>query len=123
MLALSIRQPHIGRIIRGLKPSGLSYQIEVRTWATNHRGPLALHCSAGGPKGHETPGAVVAQCSVSDCLPLAQHEAGLLGIPWWDEPIDGLWGWHLVDVRLVAPVKWKGNARFFKVPDELIISS
>ena len=37
--ALSIRQPHIGRILRGEKKE------EYRTWQTQYRGPLVLHSS------------------------------------------------------------------------------
>ena len=37
--ALSIRQPYLGRILRGEKTE------EYRSWRTTYRGPLILHAS------------------------------------------------------------------------------
>ena len=102
MLCLSIRQPYIGDIVSGEKT------VEMRSWPTNHRGPLALHCSkAGLPQDRSlTRGAVVAVCEVVDCRPLEEDPT--------------LWGWHLRSVRRVKPHPCRGNARFFKVPDNLV---
>ena len=97
MLCLSIRQPYIGQIVNGQKT------CEIRSWPTNHRGPLLLHCSKGGTGTGLQRGAVVALADVVGC-----------------REVDGLYEWDLRDVRRVDPVPWRGNARFFRVPDTLI---
>lgn len=40
MIALTVRQPYASLIATGIKT------IELRTWATDHRGDLAIHSSA-----------------------------------------------------------------------------
>ena len=98
MLCLSIRQPYIGDIVAGRKI------CEIRSWPTLHRGPLLLHCSKGGTGNGLQRGAVVAIVDVIDCRDL-----------------DELFEWDLRNVRRIHPIPWRGNARFFKVPDTLIL--
>jgi hypothetical protein len=39
MKAITIRQPHVAAIFAGVK------RYEYRSWATSHRGPLAIHAA------------------------------------------------------------------------------
>lgn len=49
MKVISICQPFAGLLVLGLK------EYETRSWATKHRGPLAIHSSAKIPTyGHDT---------------------------------------------------------------------
>lgn len=70
-LALSIRQPWVELILQGTKT------IEVRSWATQHRGELFLHAGLKPDiqalerfgLGHElTFGALVGKCQLLDCI-------------------------------------------------------
>lgn len=77
MLALSIRQPWIELILRGLKT------IEVRTWSTRYRGELWLHAGIKPDSnalhrfnfstGNLAFGALVGRCELYDCVQLVEH--------------------------------------------------
>ncbi len=120
--ALTIHQPWAACIASGQKLT------ENRTWATKHRGPLAIHAGAdfdkypalrpaSGPASialdayYDAPSrlwvrsAVLAVVSLDDCHP---YEPGCCASPWAErEP--GRWHWVLADVRaLPEPVPCKG---------------
>ena len=125
MKALSIRHPWIEAILSGHKT------IEVRAWATRHRGPLLLHAPAafgvadkqalahllaeGVRVSAPTPerlGAVLGEAQLVDCRPLRESDwAGALM-----EPVEGrLWAWELADVRPLGPIPARGERMLFEV--------
>src|ERR1051325_3957912 len=71
-VALSIRQPWVELILQGRKT------IEVRTWATRHRGELWLHASAhrdshllkefGMSADNLSFGALIGTCELYNCI-------------------------------------------------------
>lgn len=107
MKALTICQPYAELIARGLK------LIENRTWATDYRGPLAIHAGKsrtwlGEDDLEAYPamsfGAVVAVATLRGCcrledlpLSLRHHDHAL-----------GPWCWILQDVHRVEPVPYRG---------------
>jgi hypothetical protein len=137
MLALSVQQPWASLIVLGIK------RCENRTWATDHRGPLAIHASGrcvlrswaeildGGddvPPDEEVAleggivlpalaslplGAVVGTVDLVDCLPLARLPRRLRSSPF----VSGPWCWLLEDARpLASPVACKGRLRLWECP-------
>lgn len=104
--------------------------IENRTWATGHRGAIAIHASAGkggdaglGPilarLGIEPPdeyprGAIVAVAWLADCLD--GDDPALAGNPWAEGPVC----WVLREVRpLARPVPCKGRLGLWDVPADV----
>lgn len=132
MKALTICQPYPHLILLGEKP------VENRTWPTRYRGPMAIHAgksrqwldpddeeaaaAAGAPLVF---GAIVAVCTLDDCLRVEDIEAGK-----FDERYPqlrtrahcyGPWCWVLTNVRpLAAPVPWRGAQGLFDVDDTAI---
>lgn len=132
MKAISLWQPWASAIALGLK------SIETRGWATSYRGPLAIHAAkrwAGdqrefgriehtlGRLPARVPlGAIVAVCTLSDCLSTydLRCEVGSIERIYGDYR-DGRYGWVLTDIRpLPEPIPFKGAQGFFNVPDELL---
>jgi len=132
MKALTICQPYPHLIMIGDKP------VENRTWPTRYRGLLAIHAGksrewlGAGDEARAaaagTPlvfGAIVAVCTLADCLRVADIEAGK-----FDERYPqlrsrahcyGPWCWVLTDVqRLVLPVPWRGAQGLFEVQGAVI---
>lgn len=118
MKCLSVRQPHAHRIFHCGK------DIENRTWATKHRGPLLIH--AGTTFDNDAvldrreeelwkSGAMPRDClygvvNVVDCVRESDS-------PWYFGPI----GWRLENP---VPLKWvipfKGRLGLFDVPGEVV---
>lgn len=108
MNALTICQPYADMIATGEKA------IENRTWATDYRGPLAIHAGksrAWLDDGDEAErpemafGAVIAICRLRGCVRLEDLPLDLRG----DMHANGPWCWLLEDVlRLPEPVPARG---------------
>jgi hypothetical protein len=128
MKALTIQQPFATLIAIGAK------RIETRSWSTNHRGPIAIHCSSNFPKGyehlcldgpfikaltagkvsngdlHDQRGKIVATANLC-----AVERVGNFNVPGGQEFEfgnfeHGRYMWYLKDVkRLAAPVAMKGT--------------
>ena len=131
MKALSIRHPWVEAILAGDKT------IEIRSWATRHRGELLLHASrtwtkrekeaveqlralgldAGRPAPERT-GAILGKARLVDCRLMtdADWPQALL------EPRSGrLWAWELAAAEpLPAPVPLAGERTLFEVDDALV---
>jgi len=122
MKTLAIRQPWISLIAEGDKT------IEVRSWRTDHRGPLLLVAS-GQPLKVDCDGDIYtlpAGCQVctvelTDCRPLTAADlpaACLDDVPGFDHR--GLWAWTLRNPRNVVEAPHKGRLRLYDTPDNQI---
>jgi hypothetical protein len=127
MKAITIAQPYSHLIALGEK------RVENRSWATNHRGPLAIH--AGKSKswldsyprifGGMTFGGVVAVCDLVGCVRIedvpefaASEGDRFTWLP-DHEHTHGPWCWVLDNVyRLLVPIEWKGSQGFWHFPEE-----
>lgn len=120
MKTLAIRQPWISLIAEGDKT------IEVRSWRTNHRGPLLLVAS-GKPlqvdcdgEMHTLPaGCQVCIVDMVECRPFLRTDlvAAALDLDQYDT---GLWAWELRNPRDVIEAPHKGRLRLYDTPDSLI---
>jgi len=129
MKALSIRQPWAELILQGRKT------IELRTWRTHYRGPLAIHaaqeldelaCAAHGlDPAALARGALVGVVELVDIVVLNDERWEALrdqhlGVG--SNPGDRL-GWQLVHPgRLPQPVSMPGRRSLFNVPDDWVLS-
>lgn len=131
MKAVTICQPYPRLIVTGQK------HVENRTWPTRHRGPLVIHAgksrqwldgededaaAAGEPLEF---GAIVATCTLADCVPLSDIERGLLDARFPQlrnrAHCFGPWCWVLTDVqRLAKPIPWRGAQGLFDIPEEAL---
>lgn len=128
MRSLSIRQPWSALVAAGRKV------IEVRSWPTDHRGPLLIVASstadraeikAQGLRELDCPrGVAVAIVDVVGCERMPKRcprdvRQRILDAAWcMPSPGDCLW-WF-ANVRRVKPFPVKGRLRLFDVPDRLI---
>jgi hypothetical protein len=127
MKALSVKQPWCELIARGDK------SIEVRTWRTAYRGPLAIVASsnvdadAAADRPHvdcSTRGALVCVVELVDVRPLrvgdryaaAGDEPGRAR-PGDDEEVDGTFAWVLAKPRRTVPVPVKGKLSLYEIDD------
>lgn len=122
MKALSFRQPWADLIIQGKK------RLDLRTWKTSYRGPLAVYASLSVEKeacrgfnidpGELTAGAVIGTVDLVDVIKL--DEAAFLARAGehlhtrsFREP---MYGWELANPRpLVEPKPAKGRIKWFDV--------
>lgn len=125
MKALSIKQPQATMIAIGVK------KIETRSWATQYRGPLAIHASKGftretreiaelwairhGFKVDELPlGAIVATCNLTGCC----STSGALNSDdcrnGYGDFSAGRWAWFLDSVVQIDPISVKGHLGLWK---------
>lgn len=122
MKTLAVRQPWVSLIAEGDKT------IEVRSWRTDHRGPL-LFVASGKPLQVDCDGEIytlpagiqVCIADVIGCRPLTAADlpaACLDDVPGFD--IAGQWAWTLANVRQVAPTPHKGRLRLYETPDSQI---
>ena len=119
MKAISVRQPWAWLILYAGK------DIENRTWATNHRGPLLIHagqqrptradmewCAAfrgklsidPPPKEALEYGAIVGQVELVDCVTQSKS-------CWWQGPV----GWQLAKPKRMRPRPIAGRLGLFEV--------
>jgi len=121
LVALSVRQPWMDMILRGVKT------LEIRTWRVNRRGLIALHAPRTiefGPAyfyGYKEPwnlprGKIVAVAEIADVIDLNERL--------WTEQVlqhrqplpmaDGAYGVFLKNVRrLGQPINYRGQQMFF----------
>lgn len=129
MKAITICQPYPHLIVIGEK------HVENRTWPTHYRGPLVIHAGksrawldGGEMDTNGIPhvfGAIVATCTLADCVRVEEIHAGLLDqrFPQLRDRAHchGPWCWVLADVRpLPVPVPWRGAQGLFDIPDEAV---
>lgn len=128
MKALSIRHPYITAILSGHRP------VEVRAYATRHRGELLLHAAGafgwrekeelerlrglGLPLEPPSPaerGALVGIAEVADCHPMTGGDWSRALL----EPREGeWWAWELTGVETFPePIPHRGHIFIWDVPD------
>jgi ASCH domain len=107
---LSIRAPFSHLIIIGAKTA------EYRSWATSHRGPLAIHAAARRP----SPAELLAEGLPAD-LPMALGcVLGVVEVVDCVDDGDGF-AWLLRNPRaLTRPLPWRGSLGLWCLPDALI---
>ena len=139
MKALSVKQPWAELIVAGVK------DVENRSWATDHRGPLLIHATLRPMHRWES-------CMLSkDCARAADDYfwrvyrddmrppvgvplgcivgvARLIGCPtrdlspWWAGV--GARAWLLRDpIKFAHPIPWKGRQRLLDVPNDVIVEN
>jgi len=148
MRALTIRQPHAGLIVAGVK------NVENRTWATRYRGPIAIcaskamsaedvrferqWCRENGipfPEPLLRGGIIGVVDLVGIIRPATTPETAVVvcdGLLYttvlpsdrlpdsMDWYVDGLFGWVLSSPRPTKFVPYPGRLGLFEVPDHLI---
>lgn len=124
MKALTVRQPWAMLIALGIK------QFETRSWATSHRGPLAIHSSARcsrklleelarDPQYNQVLshfpalplGCVIATVDLVDCIRITEGSAVAV-LPQeraFGDYTPGRFAWKLVNVAKLPPFKAKGH--------------
>lgn len=112
MKTLSIRQPNASLIAYREKT------VEFRTWATSHRGAIAIHASSFNAgeldDGRQIPhGVIVATGLLADCRPFTESD---LDAACMDKmPENKGYAWVLSSMNEVHPVRVSGKQRLFDV--------
>ena len=121
--ALSIRQPWVELIIRGRK------SIEVRSWATRHRGELWLHASSRKDipllkrfnlaTDDLTFGTLVGVCELYDCVEFTDDNWDLWRIQHLnDGPLQKpQYAWLLRNPIRIIPKPFKGRLGLMRIDD------
>ncbi len=130
--ALSLKQPWAALAVHGLKT------IEVRRWATAHRGRLLIHAARIDDRrpeawAHVPPellpacrlhGGVIGEVTLTECRHyrtpeafVADRERHLNDPSWFEEA--GLFGFVFAGARTLPFVRAKGNVRLFGVEMEI----
>jgi len=137
MKAVSIHQPWAWAILHAGK------NVENRTWATRHRGPLLIHAARSRasysrqdaatwpelygialPAWEElTTGVILGVVDVVDCVRVGPGGAlGERGESVW--ALEGYFGWVVANPQPFAePIPYRGAQMLFDVPDELLFAS
>lgn len=118
MKALTITQPWASLIALGYK------RVETRSWTTKHRGPLAIHASAGWTKADRTFAEELVAEGVLPTLDVPRGAVIALAELYAISPTEGLeiskeenrmgnfgpgrFAWGLSDVVAIEPVPAKG---------------
>lgn len=132
MRAISLWQPWASAIALGIKT------IETRKLPTNYRGPLAIHAARYWPRQNRDfadaeyeagrlPrivhfGAIVATCSLVDCMDTWRARQRISDIEEiYGDYSSGRYAWYLDDIRALAnPIPWPCRQYFFSIPDEVV---
>ncbi len=128
LVALSIRQPWIDMIVRGVKT------MEIRNWTVKRRGLIALHAprridfSAAYFYGYKQPwtlprGKLIALAEITDVVEL-DNESWVDLVQRHRQPlpmVDGAYGVLLENVRLLErPVDCRGKQMFFPLTGNIL---
>ena len=126
MRALSVHQPYADMFFDDRDQK----RVENRGWATNFRGPLAIHASKSKMRFKETRspvpqcmafGAIVGVVHMIDCVFLDLEQVRHK-YPWMVTHTHSFGPYCFVfenPVRLPNPIPWRGHQSFFFVPDHV----
>lgn len=105
MLALSVKYPWCELIAQGKKT------IEIRSWKTDYRGPLAI-VSSKKPD-WENAGMVVCICGLKNVRPveLKDCEAAMVDF----SQLKGVFAWELGEPQKIEPKKIKGRLGLYEI--------
>jgi hypothetical protein len=106
--ALSVRQPHAGRIERGEKT------LEIRSRRTHFRGQLLICASANPKVGDEPTGCAVCLVDVVGCHEMTPDDAAAACVDY----MPGAWAWELKNSVSVQRIPVKGQLGFYDVTVE-----
>jgi len=104
--AISIREPWASMIASGEKT------LEIRTWATGHRGKIIL-CASKKPCGRYA-GQAFALADLVNIRPMTPDDAKKAGGFF----IDGAFAWELANIRPFRPFPITGKLGIFKIDTE-----
>lgn len=122
MKALSVKQPWAKALVDGAKT------IEVRTWATRHRGPLVI-CASASPNnwfffyeaGNEhwliPSGCILGIVDLIDCRPMTKADEDAA----FCDCYPGDFAWVVKPIARCLPDSIKGKLNLFDVPDENLV--
>ena len=120
-IAISIRQPWVELILTGRKT------IEVRSWATQHRGELWLHAGTtrdsklvrkfSFTEGELQFGALVGVCELRDCIEFDKDSWDLWRSQHLNEgDLNGrLYAWLLGNPNRIVPKSYKGRLGLMRI--------
>lgn len=134
MKALTLLQPWASLIACGAKT------IETRSWATSHRGEIAIHAALADAKAdprfmdicesvffysryglHMPKGKVIAIATLTDCIVMTKDMIDKLSesVRGQNELFFGIWdvgryAWMLSNVRMIEPVPARGMQRLWE---------
>lgn len=120
MKALSVKQPWAMLLVNGSKT------VEVRTWATKHRGPLLI-CASASPKNvfwfdsvekvHRLmhAGCILGIVDLLDCRPMVKADEDAA----WCDLMPGAYAWVTEPISYCRPDPIKGALHLYDVPDDV----
>jgi hypothetical protein len=131
LYALSLKQPWAALVVHGLKT------IEIRRWATSHRGPLLIHASKQWDDRAPAPellpsaihtnlschGGILGQVELVECKIYRTLEVFAMDQPQhWNPPewfeLPWLFGFRFTSARVLPFRRCKGQVRLFTVTAE-----
>ena len=108
MKALSIKQPHIHRILEGLKI------YEIRSWKTSYRGEILLCASKQTAKGCEEGMITGHALGIADIIDIVPYEPHMSDKAMADYT-PGQYAWVLGSVKKIKPFPIVGQLGLFEV--------
>jgi activating signal cointegrator 1 len=136
MKAITLYQPYASALFLRLPDGQRLKAIETRSWATKHRGTLAIHAAKTFPKwakdfamAERTLGRIPERlsfgCIIGIVTILAMRRVDRCELvpieKLYGDYSPGRWGWLTCDPILFKdPIPWKGQQGTFNVPDEII---
>lgn len=91
--------------------------IEVRTWATKHRGPVLI-CAGKGGAASPVSGMAVCISHLVDVRPLTQDDLPAAGMPneeWFPEYSERYFAWILSPPMVIIPFPVRGMPGLFDI--------
>lgn len=117
---LTVRQPWASLIAAGAKT------VEVRSWGTSYRGPVAILAGLGrdaeAGRDEYPAGRLLAVVDIVDVRPLVPEDRSATGLSaerFADALAAGCYAWALSPPRPCAPVAMRGTLGLIKAPPEV----
>lgn len=112
MKAISIHADYAYDIANNIKT------IETRSWPTNYRGDILI-CSTVAGKNKTTSksfifGNAIAVATLKDCQPFTRQDRKK-ALVHWSINMQGMYSWHLTNIRPIKPIPIKGQQRIYNV--------